>query len=204
MWCSSAVKRNFLSRLAAIRTPSSPIDATLVRLGVRGAGFLLTFPLATRLPSTISAGSPIGLLPLFDGFSGTTHVSDFSSAWTTGLWLWALPVPPAPRGSGTDEISQLACRSLPGMLRVSDRAESQHVLRLTSCCVWPSGIATPWAPRLIDFAAQWMACRCPLSTLRSTPRGVQRMTRGLSDSPCLPSIELSSTTIYRLCWRTAI
>jgi len=27
---------------------------------------------------------------------------------------------------------------------------------------------------------------------------VQRMTRGLSDSPFLPSIELSSTTIYRL------
>jgi len=31
-----------------------------------------------------------------------------------------------------------------------------------------------------------------------TPRDVQRMTRGLSDSPFFLSIELSSTTIYRL------
>ena len=45
--------------------------------------------------------------------------------------------------------------------------------------------------RLNDFAAHWLASRFPLSTLRSTPRGVQRMTRGLSDSPFLPSIELS-------------
>ena len=30
----------------------------------------------------------------------------------------------------------------------------------------------------------------PLSTLHSTPRCVQRMTRGLGDSPCRPSIEL--------------
>ena len=46
--------------------------------------------------------------------------------------------------------------------------------------------------------AQHLACRSPLSTLRCTPRGAQRMTRGLSDSPFLPSIELSSTTICRL------
>src|SRR5450830_1607109 len=84
------------------------------------------------------------------------------------------------------------------MLRVSDRAGSKHVLRLTSYFILPSDIATSWASQLIDFAAQWLACRCPLSTLRSTPRDVQRMTRGLSDSPFLPSIELSSTTNYRL------
>ena len=179
---------------AAIRTPSSPIDAILIRLGVRGAGFLLTFPLATPLPSTISAGPS----PLFDGFFGTTGVSDLSPAWAKGLRLWALSVPPASRGSGTDEISQLACRSLPDMLRVSDRAGSDHALRLASCSVLPSDIATSWASRLNDFAAQWLACRFPLSTLRSTPRDVQRMTRGLSDSPFLPSIELPSTTIYRL------
>ena len=84
------------------------------------------------------------------------------------------------------------------MLRVSDRAGSEHGLRLTSCSILPSDIATSWASRLNDFAALWLACRCPLSTLRPTPRDVQRMTRGLSNSPFLPSIELSSTTIYRL------
>ncbi len=87
---------------------------------------------------------------------------------------------------------------LPNMLRVSDCAGSDHVLRLTTCSVLPSGIATPWASRLNDFAALWLACWSPLSTLRPTPRDVQRMTRGLSDSPFLPSIELSSTTIYQL------
>ena len=198
-----------LSRQAAIRTPSSPIDTRLSRLGVRGVGFSLTFPLATPLIPTTSAGSPLWLHLLFGGFFGTTGLNfgccDFSPAWATGLRLWALPVPPVPCGSGTDEISQLACSSLPNMLRVSDRAGSEHVLRLTSCSVVPSGIATPWASRLIDFAALWLAYWSPLSTLRPTPRDVQRMTRGLSDSPLLPSIELlNQLRSTGFCWRTAI
>ena len=78
----------------------------------------------------------------------------------------------------------------PDMLRVSDRAGSEHGLRLTSCSILPSDMATSWACPLNDFAALWLACRCPLSTLRPTPRDVQRMTRGLSNSPFLPSIEL--------------
>src|SRR5437773_7350178 len=136
MWCSNAVKRTVLFKRATSRTPSRPVDAQLFRLWVRDAGFLLTFPLATPLPSTTSAGSS----PLFGGFLGTTGVSDFSSAWTTGLRLLALPVPPEACASGTDEISQLLCRSLPGMLRVSDRAGSGHDWRVTPCPVLPSEI----------------------------------------------------------------
>ncbi len=55
-------------------------------------------------------------------------------------------------------------------LTLSDRAGPEHVLRLTSCSILPSDIATPRACPLNDFASLWLACRCPLSTLRSTPR----------------------------------
>ena len=88
---------------------TSPIDTRLSRLGVRGVGFSLTFPLATPLIPTTSAGSPLWLHLLFGGFFGTTGLNfgccDFSPAWATGLRLWALPVPPVPCGSGTEEIS---------------------------------------------------------------------------------------------------
>lgn len=67
------------------------------------------FPLATSLSSTISAG----LGPLFDGFSGTTDVSDFSAAWTAGLRLLAFPAPPGACAPGTAEISQFLCEGLP-------------------------------------------------------------------------------------------
>ena len=81
MWCSSAVNRNFLSRFAAIRTPSSPIDTGLSRLGVRAAGFLLTFPLATPLSSTVSAGlSPLFVLRLFAANRQTKDIL------ADGLW----------------------------------------------------------------------------------------------------------------------
>lgn len=52
-------------------------------------------------------------------------------------------------GSGTDEISQLPCRSLPDMLRISDRAGLKHGLRLASCFILPSDIAMSWASRLM-------------------------------------------------------
>ena len=81
MWCSSAVNRNFLSRFAAIRTPSSPIGTGLSRLGVRAAGFLLTFPLAAPLSSTISAGlSPLFVLRLFAANRQTKDIL------ADGLW----------------------------------------------------------------------------------------------------------------------
>jgi len=61
---------------------------------------------------------------------------------------------------------------------------------------------TASAPRIPDFAAQWLACRFPLSTLQLTPHDARRMTRGRNDSPDLFRIELSSTISCQLCWRT--
>jgi hypothetical protein len=49
------------------------------------------------------------------------------------------------------------------------------------------------ASRIPDFAAQWLARRFPLATLRPPLHGAQRMTRGLIDSPFLISIKLSLT-----------
>ncbi|MNV52638.1 hypothetical protein D3C71_1447400 [compost metagenome] len=134
MWCSNAVNCIPLFLRAASRTPSSPIDAQLIRLSVRDAGGLSVFPLATSLSSTISAGPG----PLFDGFSGTTDVSDFSATWTAGLRLLAFPAPPGACAPGTAEISQFLCEGLPDVHRVSDRAGSEHDWRIAPCSVLPS------------------------------------------------------------------
>ena len=47
------------------------------------------------------------------------------------------PAPPA-NFTGTVEISQLLCKQLPGMLRVSDRAEPPQNSRIASCFMLPS------------------------------------------------------------------
>ena len=57
---------------------------------------------------------------------------------------------------------------------------------------------TASASRTSDFAAQWLACRFPLSTLQPAPRGTACMTRGRNDSPHLFRIELSSTISCQL------
>lgn len=134
MWCSNAVNCMHLSLRAASRTPSSPIDAQLIRLCVRGAGDVSVFPLATSLSSIISAGPG----PLFDGFSGTTDVSDFSATWTAGLRLLAFPAPPGACAPGTAVISQFLGGGLPDVHRVSDRAGSEHDWRISPCPVLPS------------------------------------------------------------------
>ena len=72
--------------------------------------------------------------------------------------------------------------------------------RHAACCLPPR--LTTSASQIPDFAAQWLACRFPLSTLRQLPRGRHRMTRGRNDSPFPFRIELSSTISCQLCWRT--
>lgn len=143
MWCRSAVNFIRLSRLAVSRMPSSPFDA-VSRLGVRPAGVSPAFPSAAPLPSTASAG-----FPLFGGFSGTMDASDFSTALVTRL-RFPFSVPPDSVPSGPVETSRLLCKQLPDMLRVSDRAESQHGSRVAPCCVLPSvqtdGIGIPDLP----------------------------------------------------------
>lgn len=85
------------------------------------------------------------------------------------------------------------------MRRVSDRAGSTQGLRLASRVILPSasdnGVGISDDP---DFAAQYLACRFPLSTLRLRPHGRIRMTRGRSDSLLLLRIELSSTISCQL------
>src|ERR1700737_4658249 len=130
----SAVNRSRRFRRAARRTPSRPIDAQLVRLCVRGAGSCPAFPLAALLPSTISAG----WLPLFDGFPGTASASDFSTDGCPGVWLLAFPELPGVVAPGSAEISQLLCRKLPGVCRVSDRAGLPQDSHLSPWFMLPS------------------------------------------------------------------
>ncbi len=104
-------------RRAASRTPSRPID-TRPRLCVRCVGASPAVPLATPLPSTTSAGDS----PSFGRFPGTAGLSDFSSASMVGL-RQCLPHPTR-SPPDTDEISQVLCKRLPGMLRVFDRTGS--------------------------------------------------------------------------------
>ena len=114
-------------RRAASRTPSRPIS-TRSRL-VRCVAASPALPLATPLPSMTSAGDA----PLFGRLLGPMGVSDFSSASMVGLRL-CLPHPTRSL-PGADEISQVLCNRLPGMLRVSDRAGSPTDLRLPPAVV---------------------------------------------------------------------
>jgi hypothetical protein len=71
----------FLSRLAASRTRSSALGAT-IRLCVRVAFCSRVFPLADPLPSTTSADA---CASLFGCFAGTTGSSDFCGSSIIGL-----------------------------------------------------------------------------------------------------------------------
>ena len=190
MWCSSAVNCIPLFLRTASRTPSSPIDAQLIRLSVRGAGDVSVFPLTTSLSSTTSAGPG----PLFDGFSGTTDVSDFSATWAAGLRLLVFPAPPGACAPGIAEISQFLCEGLPDVHGAFDRAGSEHDWRVTLCSVLPSTSHT----RIPDYAAHWLPDWFPLSTHPPASHDATCMTRGLVDSPFLTSIELSSTILSQL------
>ncbi|CAN2968570.1 hypothetical protein METHPM2_130023 [Pseudomonas sp. PM2] len=106
-------------------------DAQLIRLSVRHAGGHVGVSLRYVLSSNISAGSG----PLFDGFSGTTGVSDLSATWTAVLPLLAFPAPPGACAPGTAEISQFLCGGLPDVHRVSDRTGSEHDWRISPCPV---------------------------------------------------------------------
>jgi len=101
-----------------------------------GCRNLFRVPLAALLPSTISAG----LSPLFDGFPGTTSASDLSTTGGSGVWLLAFPELPDVVAPGAVEISQLLCRKLPGVYRVSDRAGPSQDSRVSPWSVLPSAL----------------------------------------------------------------
>src|ERR1700733_6651115 len=191
----SAVNRSRRFRRAALRTPSNPVDAQLVRLCVRGAGSWSAFPLAALLPSTISAGWS----PLFDGFPGTMSASDFSTAGGSGVWHLAFPDPPGVVSPGTAEISQLLCRKLPGVCRVSDRAGPFQGSHVSPWFMLPSaslnGVGVP------DFGFRGSMADPPVSPANASaapPRERLRMTRGRNDLLHLFRVELSSTISCQL------
>src|SRR3989338_6366189 len=81
------------------------------------------------------------------------------------------------------------------MLRVSDRVGSTQGLRFVVMCRIAFRLSVQRRhPGVNNFAAQWLACRFPLSTLRLPPRDDKRMTRGQDDSPLPSRIGLSPTT----------
>src|SRR5664279_5436773 len=115
--CSSAVNRTLLLCRAARRTAMSPFDA-LSRRSVRAAAVSPPFPLGGVLPSTASAeGKP----SLFGRFSGTMTPSEFSSACMFIVRL-CLHEPARHTSPGTDETSQVPCKELLHVHKVSDCA----------------------------------------------------------------------------------
>ena len=72
-----------LSLRAASRTPCSPRDLRLVRLGVRGKTVCLAFLLAESLSSADSADASAA--SLFAGVAGTTDSSDFLLAFISAV-----------------------------------------------------------------------------------------------------------------------
>jgi len=111
-----------------------------------------------------------------------------------GLWLPfpSLPRPTvfrrAPMRSPSSCASNFpACSGSPTAWNL----RRTRVYRPASCCL--PLVRTASAFQIVDFAAQWLACRCPLSTLRYIPRDMQRMTRGQDGSLLLSCIGLSPT-----------
>ena len=85
------MNRASLFRSAACRTRSSSRDTRMPALGPERVS-LSVFPLVSPLPSTLSAATA-----LFDGFAGSTGLSDFPSSYISGLRLLpSLSGPPPP------------------------------------------------------------------------------------------------------------
>jgi hypothetical protein len=156
------------------------------------------FPLAALLSSTISAGRS----PLFDGFPGTTSASDFSTDRCPGVWLLAFPEPSGVVAPGSAKISQLPCRKLPSVYRVSDRAGLPQDSHLSPWFMLPSallnGVGVPnfgFRGSMADPPVSPVNASTPLS--RATPHD-----SGPNDSLHLFRVELSSTISCQLGWRT--
>jgi len=105
---------------ALLRTRSSSLCAGLLRLCVRSAFRFVALPLASPLPSTVSAATDVAL---FDRFIGTMGLSDFPLPFITGFGLTAFPARPAVSSSaGSIGISRFSCSKVPYVRRVFDRA----------------------------------------------------------------------------------
>ena len=89
-------------------------------------------------------------------------MSDFSLAFTSGLWPQAFPDRSACYLTEAMEISRFSSIECPRMHRVSDSAgpgEDSLANVLLQCCLPPR---TTWsASRMGDFGAQWLAYAFP-------------------------------------------
>jgi len=114
---------------------------------------------------------------LFPAFSGTTLVSDFPTACTSGLWPQAFPDRPAigqepphrvsvwkaplpGRWAGTAGISRFSNMECSRMRRVSDSAGPMSRLAIPPCIVWPSlpGYEVGAPVRVFSEFHGWPAC----------------------------------------------
>src|SRR5271157_1990596 len=117
-------------------------------------------------------------LPLFDSFSGTLGVSDFSSVWMAGFRRSAFPAPAVEVATVPDEISQLLCTRLPDMPRVCDRAGSEHVKILNNHVVeqrWSGGcwVAPPASATHALGATSGVSAKDP-ETIENQPADVDQ------------------------------
>jgi hypothetical protein len=158
---------------AVVRTRSSPGD-TLARLGVR---HVLVCPVFSSAPPLRSTRSGSGRPSPFAGFPATMKGSDFSSPCITG-WLSTFPMRarlywpwPEARSPGSRARSLHTCWGL------RPRRAGQP-LALARPSVLPSAQCTVSASRGCCFRGSIPSLCAPLSTLRQSPHGHQRMTRG--------------------------
>ncbi len=139
------------------RTRSSPVNAFPL-LGVRHAGDSSAFPLAAPLPSTSSAE------PAPEKSMGA-HPTSQRRRWQ-GYGFPFLPRPTrlrrAPLRPPSSCVSNFpACSGSP----TAQDHSATRVLRRTVCYLPPWG--TTSASRIENFAAQWLACRCPCQRFAS-------------------------------------
>jgi hypothetical protein len=116
-------------------------------------------PRATPLPA------------LFGTFTGTTPMSDFPAAYTSGLQPQAFPDrPPGHQAEGATGISRFSCIEFPRMHRVFDSVGPDPRSRLARRPVWPSrSIKTVGAPKssVISELNGWPA-RTPVNASPAT------------------------------------
>ncbi len=120
MWCIKLVKRRALSRLAAIRILSSPINAYNLSLSIVGSRHIQNFP----WPAAFPPASPQLVAQFCSKPSQVLRHCPTSQQRTCQDYTpQAFPDRPAKAKTGAVDISRFSCIECPRMLRVSGSAE---------------------------------------------------------------------------------
>ena len=164
--------------------------ATLIIAGAgggrRGAGVRSCF-----LPSQRTGARSI-FLPARPGLTPTYPLAEVLGHGEAGLRIRGERVP-APRRSKTSTA----------YLRAASTAGVLSFAVYVACSAAPTIRKTQDLTPVPDFAAQWVACRFPVSTLGARPHGVTPRTRGRNESPLLFVSKLHRLPLARLAWRIA-